>query len=692
MNKKDFFALFLLGFALLSSTDLKAQQSEKASRNFGKSVFYEQLTEKAQNNNGTIKCAAYEYDGYLNSINPKKETIEEFESWLAPKIAEYKQRNYAKKTTDENIITIPVVVHVIHDNKAVGVDENISDAQVISQITILNQDYRKMLGTPGYNTNPVGADVEVEFCLAQRTPSGQATTGINRLSMTTPVMSIPGWGEFTTWSIDEIELNLKPATVWDPDEYLNIWVVDNIMLGMIAGYAQFPVSSGLEGLDGGGLSEEAYTDGVVITHYCFGSADIYPQGTYEFPYNKGRTTTHEVGHWLGLRHIWGDNESCVVDNTDSFNDYCLDTPPADDANEGCTQTSTCSAPSMYQNYMDYTNDSCQNIFTEDQKTRIMTVLENSPRRKTLAMSSGCLPPSEFDAKIGAVEVGGGCDFEVSPVIVLSNVGTTTVITSAEISYGIDGEAPQTYSWTGTLDTASDVEITLPLMEFQQTSDFTATLVSINGITDDNTLNNSKTVTKNISSTFTSSTVTLSLTTDNWGDETSWELINNDTGTIVSQGGNYFGNQTTSQSFQLSDGCYTFTIYDEYGDGICCEYGNGSYTLTSGSQTIVSGGSFGASESTMFVINSAASINVYNPYESITVYPNPVSSILNIDVTNAMELPENIVIYNTLGQTVKHLKVSSLSDFSVDVSSLANGVYLLKITGQNQNKVFRFIKQ
>lgn len=691
MKKKDFFALLLLSFALMSGADLNAQQSEKI-RSFGKSVFYEQLADKAQNNNGTIKCAAFEYDKYLNSINSEKETIDEFESWLAPKIEAYKQKNQTRKTSDENIITIPVVVHVIHDDKAVGVDENIADAQIISQITILNQDYRKMLGTPGYNTNPVGADTEIEFCLAQRTPNGQATTGINRLSMATPVMTIPGWGEFTTWDMDEIELNLKPATIWDPDEYLNIWVVDNILLGMVAGYAQFPESSGLEGLEGGGLSTGASTDGVVISHYCFGSADIYPQGTYNFPYNKGRTTTHEVGHWLGLRHIWGDNDSCNVNATDSLNDYCLDTPPADDANEGCAQTSTCSVPSMYQNYMDYTNDSCQNIFTEDQKMRMRTVLENSLRRNTLAASSGCLPPSEFDAKIGIINMGEDCEVEVLPVIMLSNIGTTTVINSAEISYEIEGETVQTYNWTGTLNTESEVEIALPLVEFQQTSDFTVNLVSINNTIDDNTLNNSKTITKTIPSSFVSSSVTLFLTTDNWGDETSWELINNDTGTIVSQGGDYFGNQTISQSFQLTDGCYTFTIFDQYGDGICCEYGQGSYTLTSGSQTIISGGSFGESESTSFVINSAASIGVYNPFGNIAIYPNPVNSILNIDVTNAMELPENIVIYNALGQTVKNHKVNGLSDFSVDVSSLANGVYLLKLTGQNQNKIFRFIKQ
>lgn len=679
----------LLGFCLVVSTGLNAQKQQP--QKFGQSAFYQQIEEKAQENNGKVRCASYEYDQYLNSVNPKKETINEFESWFAPKIEAYKQKNSIKKTTDgTNIITIPVVVHIIHDNKAYGVDENITDEQILSQITVLNQDFRKMLGTPGHNTNPVGADTEVEFCMAQRTPDGQATNGINRLNIPTPVLDLGPWGQFITWTMEDIEDVLKPTTVWDSSEYLNVWVVDEILLGMVAGYAQFPVSSGLDGLDGGSLNEGAETDGIVVAHYAFGSSDIYPTGIYEAPYDKGRTTTHEVGHWLGLRHIWGDNNSCSVDATDSFNDFCLDTPPANDQNEGCTQTSTCSAPSMIENYMDYTNDSCQNIFTEDQKTRIRTALENAPRRVSLLTSSGCLAPQEFDAKVGIIDL--GCDTEASPIILLSNIGTATVITSAEISYGIEGETPQTYNWTGMLNPHTDIQITLPIVEFEQESNFIVTLISINGTVDDNTLNNSSTALKTISSVYTSSALTLSLTTDDYGDETSWRLIDNSTGMTVIQGGGYSNNQTYSVSEELPDGCYTFTIYDEFGDGICCDYGQGSYTITSGSEVIVSGGAFGSSESTTFGINTTANVDSYNSFEKITLYPNPTNSILNINVTGTTELPENIFIYNTLGQIVKNLKVNSSSDLSVDVNALSNGIYLIKVTGQNQSKTLRFIKQ
>ncbi len=696
MIKKHSSTWALLSFILILSTNLNAQTHQKAPQDFRQSVFYEKLLERKDTNTPIIKCAASEYDQYLNSINPAKETIVEFESWLAPKVKEYKRKNQTLKATDAgNIITIPVVVHVIHDNKAYGVAENITDEQVLSQITVLNQDFRKMINTPGHNNHPVGADLEIEFCLAQRTPTGQPTTGINRLNIPTPIVSSP-MGEFVTWTMEDIEAELKPSTVWDSEEYLNIWVVENILLGIVAGYAQFPTSSGLEGLEGGSLNEGGKTDGVVVGYNCFGSSDIYPGGTYIFPYTKGRTTTHEVGHWMGLRHIWGDNSSCSVDATDSLNDYCLDTPAANDANQGCAQTSSCSVASMIENYMDYTDDSCQNTFTEDQKARTSTVMANSPRRKTLATSSGCIAPKEFDAKIGIIDLGAPCNLELSPIISLSNVGTTTVITSAEISYGIVGENPQTYSWTGILDIEDSTEITLPLTVFEQTSEYAVSLVSVNGTMDDNLLNNSKSDIKAISSTYTTSTVNLSLTTDNWGDETSWELINNTAEVVVAQGGNYSGNQTFNETFELVPGdCYTFTIYDQYGDGICCDYGQGSYTLSAGTEVIASGGSFGVSESTSFMIDidATGSITAYDNWQNaIRLYPNPTNSVLNIVIDGTLDLPENLTIYTTLGQVVKDQKINNSSDLSVDVGSLANGVYIIEVTRQNKSKTLRFIKQ
>lgn len=335
---------------------------------------------------GIIRCTSTEYESYLQEKNPKRTTTEKFEEWLAPKTAAVKSELLARRGTNGTnaVITIPVVVHVIHSGQAVGSGRNISDARVISQITVLNQDFRKMLGTPGYNTNPIGADVEIEFCLAKVDPNGNATTGIDRVNLGN-----------TTWNTPNVEGTLKPQTIWDPTKYFNIWVCQfGGDLNGVLGYAQFPLDSGLGGLTPDGTETEA-TDGVIIEWRAFGSSD-YVAGTYFTDIDKGRTTTHETGHYLGLRHIWGDNSSCTVNAADSRQDYCPDTPAASTEHYDCNQDyDTCpSSPGkdMTENYMDYSNDACMNIFTLDQKARMMAVMQNSPRRNTLKTSTACQPP------------------------------------------------------------------------------------------------------------------------------------------------------------------------------------------------------------------------------------------------------------------------------------------------------------
>ncbi|MBC8643652.1 T9SS type A sorting domain-containing protein [Flavobacterium lindanitolerans] len=230
----------------------------------------------------------------------------------------------------------------------------------------------------------MGADVEVEFCLAKVNPNGNPTNGIDRVNLGT-----------TTWGEANVESILKPQTIWDPTRYLNIWVCQfGGDLNGVLGYAQFPLDSGLGGLWPDGTETE-FTDGVIIDWRAFGSSD-YVSGSYFSGIDKGRTTTHEIGHFLGLRHIWGDNSSCDMDAIDSSNDFCPDTPAARAAHYDCAQEyDTCTAvpcKDMTENYMDYSNDTCMNIFTLNQKARIKTVLQNSPRRNTLGTSTVCQPP------------------------------------------------------------------------------------------------------------------------------------------------------------------------------------------------------------------------------------------------------------------------------------------------------------
>lgn len=354
----------------------------------GRRVFGRQV--KSINPTTSItRCVSTEYEEYLQERIKGRATTEEFETWLAPKVEAVKRRMLTGKSANQ-VITIPVVVHVIHSGQAVGTARNISDERVISQITVLNQDFRRMMGTPGYNTNPVGADMEIEFVLAQRKPDGTATNGIDRVNLGN-----------TTWSESNVESILKPQTQWDPSQYFNIWVCQfGGDLNGVLGYAQFPSNSGLGGLNtNGGL---ASTDGVVIEWRAFGSSD-YVTGIYFDDIDKGRTATHEIGHCFGLRHIWGDSSSCVVNATDSNKDYCPDTPAANTEHYDCLQVyNTCPSAAgndMTENYMDYSNDSCMNIFTLNQKARVVAVLENSIRRATLASSLAGQAPlatSTFD--------------------------------------------------------------------------------------------------------------------------------------------------------------------------------------------------------------------------------------------------------------------------------------------------------
>lgn len=309
-------------------------------------------------------CGTMSFDSARRALYELPD-LNAFENWLQEKKLEN-----ARQAETTQLYRIPVVVHVVHYGEAVGEGANISFDQIQSQITVLNEDYGKIAGTPGENNDPVGVDTQIEFYLAPTDPDGNelAEPGVDRVL-----------GDRSEWPSgvlrNPIETVLKPSTIWNPDRYLNIWTVNfgGFSGRNLLGYAQFPDMSGLDGLDSTNGSED--TDGVVIGYKYFGSSNYGDFNLYE-PFNYGRTTTHEVGHWLGLRHIWGDGD-CSVD------DYCDDTPNASAANYGCPEDLpyTCNSYDMYNNYMDYTDDLCMNIFTKDQKDRMITVLENSPRRK-----------------------------------------------------------------------------------------------------------------------------------------------------------------------------------------------------------------------------------------------------------------------------------------------------------------------
>lgn len=393
-------------------------------------------------------------------------------------------------------ITIPIVFHIVYSSE----EGNVSQAQIESQLRILNEDFQRLnadtTGTPEV-FQPVAADLNITFCLATIDPDGNPTTGITRTA--TSVESFSS-------SSDDIYFDARGGKdAWDPSSYLNFWVC-NLANGLL-GFAQYP----------GG--PEA-SDGVVVGYRYFG--DI---GTAVSPFNLGRTGTHEVGHYFNLRHIWG-NGDCSVD------DLVGDTPLAGSPNYDGLPCSfpganSCGSgaedlPDMFQNYMDYSDDGCMNMFTEGQSDRVRALFAFGGARYDLLLSNAC----------GVQEV--SCSDN------LQNGDET----------GVDCGGSQCSPCPCNVG---------PL--------------------------------------------TLDITFDDYPTETSWDVRNSQNQVVVSSP--IYDGQTPSmvtETIDLTPGDYTFNMYDAFGDGLCCEYGQGAFQLTDAEGTlIVEGSSFGTVSSTAFCL-------------------------------------------------------------------------------------------
>jgi len=684
--------LKLLVFICLFALGAAYSQSNKQSETilFGKQITPENINPK----NGVIRCASTEYEKMLQEKNPKRMTQDQFESWLAPLV----QKNATMRTTQTNaVITIPVVVHVIHNGQVEGTAPNISDLQVQSQITVLNQDFSKT--GPGYNINSVGVDTQIQFVLAQQDPNGNPTNGIDRRIFCQE-----------SWTNAEIESILKPSTIWDPTQYLNLWTVQ-FTDSKLLGYAQFPDASGLSGLSGNGI---ANTDGVVGRYNAFGSGTT-SSFLLNAPYNKGRTMTHEIGHWLGLIHIWGDGSNCATNN-----DYCADTPVAKDPNYGCpTGTNSCTAKSgidMIENYMDYTDDSCMNIFTKNQKDRMDVIMNSAARRSSLKTSTKgvAIPLYTNDAEVKLETSCNVATCSSVPNLTIQNItiynrGTST-LTSVTLNYTINGGSNIPYNWTGSL--SPNKFATFPITI---NSTINGTIVvnidKTNGVTDQRVSNNSVSgsfiITGNPSN-YNFANYVFRLQQDYYGSETTWN-IKNASGTILYKGGPYtdtYVNGTTvspiptliTQTWALpSNQCYTFTINDAAGDGICCgralgDSGTGYYDIKSsdGLTIITSGASFTSSKSKSFTTNSLGN-KEFERSNAIFLYPNPTKGTLNISVPSNFGLPNSYTIANSIGQIILQKEVSAASDLTINTSTLSNGIYFVTVTKENEKKTLRFIK-
>ncbi|WP_202243247.1 T9SS-dependent choice-of-anchor J family protein [Fulvivirga sediminis] len=412
----------------------------------------------------------------MTSPNPTKEKVE-FEEWMSKKVISLREaKNSSQGRQMAEIITIPVVVHVIHNGSALGEKGNITDEQIISQIDVLNEDYRRRnadaANTPSVFQS-VAADTEIQFALAKRDPEGLPTNGIVRVN-----------GHQKEWFTGE-NVALKRLSYWPAEDYLNIWVTD--IEGNFLGYAQFP-DSGLSGIEN--ESTDRATDGVVIDYLAFGSKDKHPTSSLAGNYDLGRTATHEIGHYLGLRHIWGDNTSC------SGTDYVSDTPTQQNSTNSCPSgvLESCGSRDMYENYMDYTSDACMNLFTKGQKERIRIVMENSPRRASLKNSLGLVEPVIVSNNLGIRKIitpeTADCADTSVPTLEIRNYGNNT-ITSAKISLKVNGSVVETRTYGINLAplAMTTVSFSTYTYGFPGTYNFEFEITQVNGLSDNDNSNN-----------------------------------------------------------------------------------------------------------------------------------------------------------------------------------------------------------
>lgn len=660
-----------------------------------------------------------------------------YEQWLQPLIQQMEINRAANKGAAV-VYTIPVVFHVIHNGTNVGVSYNISDAQVLSQLAVLNEDYRRLnldtANTPAV-FKPVAADCEINFCIAQTAPNGSATTGIDRINRVTAGFTAPPYTK------TYVDATIKPATIWNTNNYLNIWVVPDYTDGGfdLLGHATFPGGSGLSGLTGN--FGTATSDGVVIWYKACGRV-----GLLDPLYNKGRTATHEVGHWLGLRHIWGDS-NCG-------NDYCADTPTQQSANFGTPTfpSVTCNnGPNgdQFMNYMDYCDDIALNMFSINQKGRMQTVFLNSPMRIAQRNSTACNPPAtgapvaDFSANITTIAVGGSVNF--------TDLSTNT---------------PTTWAWTFTGGTPGSSSQQNPQnIVYSTAGTYTVSLTATNGTGSD-----TETKTGYITVTGGSGSACDTITNYDFATDTATILLSGGTGGVgYASGQNNYLDKAKVDKYtivgtnQTVDGVYiafgigtssgtgqmaNVRVWDDNGAGALPNTVLGTQTITY--DTIAAYASSGNTVFVDFVPNIPVSGDVYigvefgynagdtlaivhcndgniaigtayeqwddntwHPYsepvpngwginiahlmlpvicplvgieessstQSLSVYPNPAQSILNVVLPNIKSREAiQFSVLNMLGAVVKY-EVKNFDQnnrYELDVNDLSQGIYFLQV--------------
>ena len=518
-----------------------------------------------------------------------------------------RQAGVAQRSAAAISVTIPVVVHVLYSNAS----ENISDAQIASQIAVLNEDFHKL--NADANKTPtafagLAADPGIQFVLAKRDPSGLTTTGIERKSSTT-----------TSWGTAD---NIKKTSTgglnaWPMGQYLNLWV--GTIGGGILGYAQFP----------GGA---AATDGVVISPVYFGRTGIVTA-----PYNLGRTASHEVGHWLNLNHIWGDDNGACTGT-----DNVTDTPNQGAENYGKpvfphVSCSNGANGDMFMNYMDYVDDDAMFMFSTGQSTRMNALFAAGGARASLLTSAGGTTPPPAVAYCASK--GTSVAYEYIDYVKLGTIARTSgadggYYDGTAISTSLAAGSAQTISFSAGFVGTAYSEYVKVYIDYNQNGVFTDAgelVVSAAASTAATTRTGSFTVPTTAKSGNTRIRVVLS---DN--------------------------------SATTSCGSYSYGETEDY-------------TIS------ITGGARVGNPTTVRLGSNGGLADQY------TLFPNPATSVLSIArPTNAdPEQPFSVRVYDLRGSEVRGL---SLADGQLNVSTLRAGIYMLTVNDGSTTTHHRFVKE
>ena len=469
--------------------------------------------------------------------------------------------------------TLPVVVHVMHRGSPVGVQENISDAQIFSAIDALNQDFRKLAGSNGDGT---GVDTYIQFELAKRNPLDEPTNGIVR----TDARSVSGFEEHGIASTGGVygadQVAVKSLTSWGGDDYINVFVVPEINGNNGAG--------GTQGFAFLGPTFDA-RDGIVVLHNAFGLV-----GNLKPETNLNRTLTHEMGHHLSLFHTFSNTSSCSEEiNCAVQGDEVCDTPPTTVNDVNCS-TSTCEG-AILENYMDYTPQQCQNMFTAGQRARMRNCLETV--RFSLIESTGATPIAEHDLALSSVADGAPatCFPEWSPHATVTNLGVDVIEAFGMTAVWNEGE-PARWVADHSLGPGESVEVALPAFILSpDTNLLTVSVTKLGGPVDGFEGNNgmTKAIVWGPSDVW-----TIELDTGLDAENVAWQLVSED-GSVVEEGGNYLNALTTyTTSFCVPDGCHTLRLTDAGEDGLCafdfdadgvCDLGGGLLLTNAAGDTL-----------------------------------------------------------------------------------------------------------